>query len=106
MTTQRRQMQSFGRRCAREQSWRCKNTGASSCIKKAGVVDAGGMGLCLIMNGMLSYIKNGEIIQSQDDLAVSEDIKDDSFFKRRRLSLMRLLTLPIVPSLSSQEIRN
>ncbi len=51
-------------------------------LKKAGVVDAGGMGLCLIMNGMLSYIKNGEIIQPQDDLAVSEDIKDDSFFKK------------------------
>lgn len=51
-------------------------------LKKAGIVDAGGMGLCHIMNGMLAYIKDGEIIQQNDDLLIAEDIRDDSFFKK------------------------
>lgn len=33
-------------------------------LKKAGVVDAGGQGLCLIFDGMLSVFKNGIIIES------------------------------------------
>lgn len=32
-------------------------------LKKAGVVDAGGKGLCVIFEGMLSYIKDGIIIE-------------------------------------------
>ncbi len=31
-------------------------------LKKAGVVDAGGMGLCMILDGMLSLIRDGEIV--------------------------------------------
>ncbi|MBP3705333.1 MAG: DAK2 domain-containing protein, partial [Clostridia bacterium] len=33
-------------------------------LKKAGVVDAGGQGLCMILDGMMSVFKNGEIIQT------------------------------------------
>ncbi len=33
-------------------------------LKKAGVVDAGGKGLCLIFDGMLSVFKNGKIIEN------------------------------------------
>ena len=40
-------------------------------LKKAGVVDAGGKGLCLIFEGMLSLIRDGIMIQS--DVAVTPD---------------------------------
>ena len=36
-------------------------------LKKAGVVDAGGMGLCMILDGMLSLIRDGEIIELVDN---------------------------------------
>lgn len=36
-------------------------------LKKAGVVDAGGKGLCSIFEGMLSYIKNGEIVEYKEE---------------------------------------
>ena len=32
-------------------------------LKKAGVVDAGGKGLCVIFEGMLSYLKDGVMIE-------------------------------------------
>lgn len=35
-------------------------------LKKAGVVDAGGKGLCSIFEGMLSYIKDGEIVPFEE----------------------------------------
>ena len=35
-------------------------------LKKAGVVDAGGKGLCSIFEGMLSYIKDGEIVEYRE----------------------------------------
>lgn len=35
-------------------------------LKKAGVVDAGGKGLCAIFEGMLSYIKDGVIVEYDD----------------------------------------
>ena len=38
-------------------------------LKKAGVVDAGGKGLCVIFEGMLSVIKNGIMIEADDDTA-------------------------------------
>lgn len=41
-------------------------------LKKAGVVDAGGKGLCLIFEGMLSLIRDGIMIQS--DIAVSSAV--------------------------------
>lgn len=51
-------------------------------LKKAGVVDAGGMGLCLIMEGILSVLKDGTIMPLENDLALYEDIRDDVFFKK------------------------
>ena len=33
-------------------------------LKKAGVVDAGGQGVCMIFDGMMSVFKNGEIVQT------------------------------------------
>ncbi len=38
-------------------------------LKKAGVVDAGGKGLCSIFEGMLSYIKDGEVIPYEESEA-------------------------------------
>ncbi len=35
-------------------------------LKKAGVVDAGGMGLCMILDGMLSLFRDGEIISAAE----------------------------------------
>ncbi len=51
-------------------------------LKKAGVVDAGGMGLCLIMEGMLSVICGGEIVPIENDMELADDIRDDVFFKK------------------------
>lgn len=51
-------------------------------LKKAGVVDAGGMGLCLIMEGILSVLTDGTIIPVENDLALSDDIRNDVFFKK------------------------
>lgn len=34
-------------------------------LKQAGVVDAGGRGLVVILEGMLYYLKNGEVVQTQ-----------------------------------------
>lgn len=51
-------------------------------LKKAGVVDAGGMGLCLIMEGMLSVLRDGTIMPLENDLTLAENIKDDVFFKK------------------------
>lgn len=52
-------------------------------LKKAGVVDAGGKGLCLIFDGMLSLLRDGIMI-NVDTPVQSEDEKKDSteeFFK-------------------------
>ena len=46
-------------------------------LKKAGVVDAGGKGLCLIFEGMLSVIKDGEIIEN--DVKPVDIETDDTF---------------------------
>lgn len=48
-------------------------------LKKAGVVDAGGKGLCLIFEGMLSVFCDGEIVELSQ--AVGADSGDDDFFK-------------------------
>lgn len=42
-------------------------------LKKAGVVDAGGKGLCVIFEGMLSYIKDGIIVEYDDKNEVTID---------------------------------
>ena len=47
-------------------------------LKKAGVVDAGGKGLCLIFDGMLSVFKDGVIIESDVKPA---DLEHDDAFK-------------------------
>lgn len=46
-------------------------------LKKAGVVDAGGMGLYSIFDGMLSYFKDGEVIEC-DDASVEEELENFS----------------------------
>lgn len=42
-------------------------------LKKAGVVDAGGKGLCVIFEGMLSFIKDGEIVEYTETEQASVD---------------------------------
>lgn len=46
-------------------------------LKKAGVVDAGGKGLCLIFEGMLSVFKDGVIISA--DAESIDNTSDDAF---------------------------
>lgn len=48
-------------------------------LKKAGVVDAGGKGLCLIFDGMMSVFKDGIII-TNDETVQTESVETD-FFK-------------------------
>lgn len=47
-------------------------------LKKAGVVDAGGKGLCLVFEGMLSVFEKGIIIENQQEQL---DTKKDDVFK-------------------------
>ncbi|BED92107.1 MAG: DAK2 domain-containing protein [Candidatus Improbicoccus pseudotrichonymphae] len=46
-------------------------------LKKSGVVDAGGKGLCLILDGMMSFFKNGVIVNRKD----SEEVEKNKFEK-------------------------
>ncbi|MBE6737278.1 MAG: DAK2 domain-containing protein [Ruminococcaceae bacterium] len=48
-------------------------------LKKAGVVDAGGKGLLVIFEGMLSFIKNGKMIEYAEADFSSADTSDDTF---------------------------
>ncbi len=48
-------------------------------LKKAGVVDAGGKGLLVIFEGMLSYIKDGEMIEYSAQEFSTESGSDDVF---------------------------
>ena len=46
-------------------------------LKKAGVVDAGGMGYIVILEGILSYLKSGKIIEaSEEDVFTDEGVVD------------------------------
>ena len=47
-------------------------------LKKAGVVDAGGKGILVIFEGMLSVFKSGVVIEATEE-AVSESEEEDSF---------------------------
>ncbi|MCD8027001.1 MAG: DAK2 domain-containing protein [Clostridiales bacterium] len=47
-------------------------------LKKAGVVDAGGKGLCAIFEGMLSVFKDGVIIECDDTSEVTVDTFDNA----------------------------
>ena len=42
-------------------------------LKKAGVVDAGGMGYMVILEGILSYLKSGKIIEASEEDVFTED---------------------------------
>lgn len=48
-------------------------------LKRAGVVDAGGKGLCIIFDGMLSVIKDGVIVEAEILTPVLAG-KDDDYF--------------------------
>ncbi len=45
-------------------------------LKKAGVVDAGGQGFVVIIEGMMSVIENGVIIESDDDKANAASVSE------------------------------
>lgn len=47
-------------------------------LKKAGVVDAGGKGLCVIFEGMLSVIKDGVVVEYDDSVEVTVDTFDSA----------------------------
>lgn len=49
-------------------------------LKKAGVVDAGGKGLCIIFEGMLSLLRDGVMINSDTPVEVKTNDTDE-FFK-------------------------
>ncbi|MCR4863119.1 MAG: DAK2 domain-containing protein [Ruminococcus sp.] len=48
-------------------------------LKKAGVVDAGGMGLVIIFKAMLDVFKGGAIAKPDSSAAASGDVSSDSF---------------------------
>ena len=50
-------------------------------LKKAGVVDAGGKGLLVIFEGMLSYLKNGKVIECDEAEADASDSADSDAFR-------------------------
>ncbi|MBD9261779.1 MAG: DAK2 domain-containing protein, partial [Prevotella sp.] len=47
-------------------------------LKKAGVVDAGGKGLCLVFEGILSVLKDGVMIDSEP---IDSDLKENDEFR-------------------------
>ena len=47
-------------------------------LKRAGVVDAGGKGLCSIFEGMLCYIKDGEIVEYEETQTLTMDSFDSA----------------------------
>ncbi|MGX8700191.1 DAK2 domain-containing protein [Caproiciproducens sp.] len=49
-------------------------------LKKAGVIDAGGRGLCYILDGMLSVFKDGTIIMNEAD-SPEEQAAETDFFR-------------------------
>ena len=49
-------------------------------LKRAGVVDAGGKGLCYILEGMLSVFRDGTIIPDESTSAEA-DVESDDFFR-------------------------
>lgn len=48
-------------------------------LKKAGVVDAGGKGLCCIFEGMMSVLRDNVIIQSESEEVAADLNSEDSF---------------------------
>ena len=50
-------------------------------LKKAGVVDAGGKGLCIILEGMMSVFKDGYIITKEDSSVAKPAPIEGDFFR-------------------------
>jgi DAK2 domain fusion protein YloV len=50
-------------------------------LKKAGVVDAGGKGLCIIFDGMMSVFKDGYIIPSEEAAPQKPSAVEGDFFR-------------------------
>ena len=48
-------------------------------LKKAGVVDAGGKGILTIFEGMLSVIRDGEVVEFVEEQVLSENAETDYF---------------------------
>ena len=50
-------------------------------LKRAGVVDAGGQGLCYIFEGMLSVFRDGIVIGPDEEETAGSGISSDEFFR-------------------------
>ena len=50
-------------------------------LKKAGVVDAGGKGILTIFEGMLSVIRDGEVVEYTEEAESSADLMNDEVFR-------------------------
>lgn len=48
-------------------------------LKRAGVVDSGGKGLCIILNGMLSVIRDGVVVESEKKQPVLSLTSDNGY---------------------------
>ncbi len=48
-------------------------------LKRAGVVDSGGKGLCVIYEGMLSVIKDGQVFDAEDTQPVLNPIDENNY---------------------------
>ena len=49
-------------------------------LKKAGVVDAGGKGLCIIFDGMMSVFKDGVMIEKEEQ-RTDLDAEENDYFR-------------------------
>ncbi len=72
----------FGTVCAAAKSALEKTPEMLPVLKKAGVVDAGGKGLCLIFEGMLSLLRDGIMINVDAPITEKDvNIETEEFFK-------------------------
>ncbi len=56
-------------------------------LKKAGVVDAGGMGYIVILEGILSYLKSGKIIElGEEDVFTEEGVVDPEVMSEEEIT--------------------
>lgn len=64
-------------------------------LKKAGVVDAGGKGLCLIFDGMRSVLETGQIIPIEEsNVNRSQPAEEMDFFRNAAAEFDQDITLP------------
>ena len=77
----------FGAMCSSAEDALEKTPEMLPVLKKAGVVDAGGKGLCMILEGMLSYLRDGvmispAVVEEPVNTAVAAQIAaSDEFFR-------------------------